>query len=170
MAECSENSKNKVGFSSLSQIGVVVRNIEDYLRAIEAVLKVRPNIVVKIPNETMTNLERHYYGESEDFSAMLAFFNFDAIQLEVIQPLTGKSVWKDFLERRGEGIHHIRFGIADMAACDEHFAGLGIKKAQDGYSTKNIEGLKWAYFDTEEKLGFFTEVINDLERLPTHSK
>lgn len=170
MAECSENFQDKVGFSTLSQIGVVVRNIEDYLRVMESILKVKPDIVVKIPNDTMTNQERHYYGENEDFSAMLAFFNFGAVQLEVIQPLTGKSVWKDFLERRGEGIHHIRFSIADMAACDEHFAGLGIKKAQDGYSTKNIEGLKWAYFDTEEKLGFFTEVINDLGRLPTLSK
>ena len=170
MAECSENLKDKISFSSISQIGVVVRDIDEYLCIMESVLKVKPNVVVRIPNDTMTNQERHYYGESEDFSAMLAFFTFDTIQLEIIQPLTGKSVWKDFLEKKGEGIHHIRFSIGDMAASDKHFASLGISKAQDGYSTKNIEGLKWAYFDTENKLGFFTEVINDLENLSAFPK
>ena len=30
-------------------------------------------------------------------------------------------------------------------------------------TARNIDGLKWGYFDTEDDLGFVVEILNDLE-------
>jgi methylmalonyl-CoA/ethylmalonyl-CoA epimerase len=43
-----------------------------------------------------------------------AFFHFDNISLELLEPVGGPSTWKEFLDSNGEGVHHIAFEIRDM--------------------------------------------------------
>ncbi len=42
-----------------------------------------------------------------DARIKLAGAKLGPIVLELIQPVEGKSIWSDFIEARGEGIHHI---------------------------------------------------------------
>lgn len=150
-------------FSSITQIGVVVRDMERFVQNMEKLIGAKPQKIVRFPNETMENQERYYYGKEADYIALLGFFKIGNLEIEAIQPLQGKNIWTTFLEEKGEGIHHIRFSVNDLEKSEKHLGDLGIEKAQSGYSTKNIDGLQWAFYDTSKELGFFVEVFNEYE-------
>ena len=45
----------------------------------------------------------------------VVFLRSGAASIELIQPLEGNSALKRFLERRGEGMHHVAFAVPDLA-------------------------------------------------------
>ena len=49
------------------------------------------------------------------FSYRVAFAVLGPIEMELIEVLEGNTIHADFLNTRGEGIHHIGFRVADMA-------------------------------------------------------
>ena len=59
-----------------------------------------------------------YRGEPADFVADIAFSYAGDTQLELIAPVTGHSVYSEFLDRRGPGLHHICVEAADVPAFD----------------------------------------------------
>lgn len=150
-------------FSSISQIGVVVRDMDRFVKNMETLIGVKPLKIVQFPNESMENQKRYYYGKEADYISLLGFFKIGNLEIEAIQPLCGKNIWTTFLEEKGEGIHHIRFSVNNLKKTEKHFKDTGIENAQHGFSTRNIDGLQWAYFDTTKELGFFIEVINEFE-------
>lgn len=68
-------------------------------------------------------------------NCLLAFFDLTpGVQLELIEPNEKHSVWRDELERCGEGIHHIAFNVDDtvkvVEQLEESFEGV---VEQQGY-------------------------------------
>jgi hypothetical protein len=90
----------------------------------------------------------------------MAFTELGPVELELIQPVSGQSIWADFLEQHGGGIHHIRFNVTDMEPVVEYLAGQGIQVAQMGSGLR--PGTQWANFDTEGTIGFTIEVMKAL--------
>jgi hypothetical protein len=76
--------------------------------------------------------------------------------IELIQPLYGKSPYKDFLGSRGEGIHHVSFSeIEDPDACIRALAHNGITAEM----AIKMEGCpNCVYLDTQEILGTVFEI------------
>lgn len=71
-------------------------------------------------------------GEPADFTIHVSITYVGDLQLEVIQPVTGTSIYSEFLERNGPGLHHVCFDVEDM---DEALAGvaeLGLSVHQAG--------------------------------------
>jgi catechol 2,3-dioxygenase-like lactoylglutathione lyase family enzyme len=64
--------------------------------------------------------------------------------LELLQPAGGKSVWSDFLETNGEGIHHLCFDVSNW---DEVVAQLKKQGARLLVGAKT-EVVSWCYFET----------------------
>ena len=54
-----------------------------------------------------------YRGRSATHSCLIAITWRGETQLELIQPLSGYSIYDEHLERRGEGLHHIKLYYAD---------------------------------------------------------
>jgi hypothetical protein len=90
----------------------------------------------------------------------MAFVDLGQVELELIQPLEGKSIWSDFLEKHGEGIHHIRFNTPDHEPVIEYLAQHGIGVSQMGSGLR--PGTFWVNFDTEEAIGFTIEIMKSL--------
>ena len=40
------------------------------------------------------------------------------VQLQVVQPGKGRSIYKDFLEQKGEGVFHLGFVVEDIATSE----------------------------------------------------
>mgnify|MGYP002065169875 CR=1 FL=1 len=55
-----------------------------------------------------------YWGQPTPARAKLAFFRMENISIELIEPAGGPSTWQEFLDAKGEGVHHIAFRIEDM--------------------------------------------------------
>ena len=86
----------------------------------------------------------------------LAFVELGPIELELVQPLRGDSIYRDFLETKGQGLHHLLFDVSDVHEAAARLQARGIEMLQSGSGL--VEGTQWAYFDTEETLGFVVEV------------
>ena len=82
----------------IEHIGIAVKEIDQAIRAFRDLLG--------IP------LGRTY--ESEYIRAKMAFFPLGESSLELIQPTDPSSVMAKFLEKRGEGIHHICLGVENI--------------------------------------------------------
>jgi len=44
----------------------------------------------------------------------MAFSSLGPVELEIIQPIVGPTVYHDFLEEKGEDIHHLAFDVKDI--------------------------------------------------------
>src|SRR5258707_132420 len=112
----------------ICQVGFIVRDIESTAQRFSEVFGLpRPKIHVTPGHEIA---ETTYQGEPSDATAKLAFFNTGQVQIELIEPDEKPSVWRDFLEQHGEGVHHIAFQVPDTKMATNHLAksGIGICK------------------------------------------
>ena len=56
------------------------------------------------------------------------------MQLELVQPVEGDSIYHDFLIQHGEGLHHLNFLVDDADAISEILTGEGFPCLQSGRS------------------------------------
>lgn len=147
-------------FRDFVQIGVVVRDLERSTAALAEIFGLGPFRSVDWPPAGRADLERYYHGEAGQFTARMAFAELGPVELELIQPLEGQSIWADFLRDHGEGIHHIRFNVPEIEPVVEYLAGHDIGVAQMGSGIR--PGTMWANFDSERKVGFVIEVMKAL--------
>jgi hypothetical protein len=99
---------------------------------------------------------KRYRGKPEEFRTQLAFARVGNMVYELIQVLRGRTIYEDFMEEHGEGIHHLGYEISDLATWTKAYGKVGIAPIMNG----ERKGLKWAYFDTP---GIIVEL---LERTP----
>jgi hypothetical protein len=80
------------------------------------------------------------------------------MQLEIIQPVHGPTIYEDFLARKGEGLHHIKEQIPDgeLGAAVADYQKKGIKVTQTGQFESDFH----FYLDTEPKTDFVYELGN----------
>ena len=98
-----------------------------------------------------------FMGEASDAQAKLAFFNFGQVQVELIEPDKTPSLWRNYLNQRGNSAHHIAFQVRDTDAAIAHFASHGIGVAQQGlYGDRS--GV-YTYMDSEADLGIIIELL-----------
>ncbi len=77
------------------------------------------------------------------------------LAFEIIQPLKGDTPVKDFLDKKGEGIHHIGFTVDDLEKETKAMAQRGYKMIQTG----EFPAAKWAYYGTDAVGGVIIELI-----------
>ena len=155
MAEAETSPKDT--FRECLQVGVVVRDMERSIKYLSEIFGIGPFRVIEWPPKDRTNIQKRYYDEPGNFTARMAFTALGPIELELIQPLDGESIWADFLDEHGEGIHHIRFNTTDHEAVIGYLAEQGIRVAQLGSGLR--PGTVWVNFDTQSKVGFTIEIM-----------
>lgn len=143
------------------QIGVIVKNFNRVKENYLTILGVDNFREAHFPPDTGEDPKRMYYGRNGNFEANFYFFKWNNIELELIKPITGESIWKDYLSDGKEfGIHHIKFAVDRIEPLDKYFKSLGIEKIQQGAAVGPNAGKTWAFYGTMDRLGFDVEVIN----------
>ncbi|MDT5072650.1 MAG: hypothetical protein QOH82_1970 [Mycobacterium sp.] len=134
--------------SVLGKIIEVCLVTEDHQRTMEG--RVRPGIgpfrVYTFTSENVT--EQTYRGQPSPFSLQVCFATNDDLTFEIMQPLSGPSVMREFLDNPGEGIHHIAFDCHGVP-WDERiklFADRGFSTTQSG---RWLDQNSFSFFDTE---------------------
>jgi methylmalonyl-CoA/ethylmalonyl-CoA epimerase len=89
-----------------------------------------------------------------DMDLRLARSELGGLEIELIQPLEGRSVYTEFLEEKGEGLHHLAFMVEDVDAEIADLEKTGFKVIQTGA----MPNTKWAYLDTDEPSGMVIEL------------
>jgi len=143
--------------SKMVQVGLVVRDIEASAKHYAAVFGVPVPGIHTTDGRDKTNMLHR--GKPSDARAKLAFFNMGSLSLELIEPVGGPSTWREFLDTKGEGVHHIAFHVPDTEADAAALAGHGIPLVQKGDYT----GGRYAYFEAEAKLAVALELLQDVK-------
>ena len=149
-------------FRSVIQIGMVVADLEKTLDNFQKLLGIGPFRVAEYPPEDDRGCMREYLGEPGDFTGKFCFFQFGNIELEVIQPLSGQSIWRDFLEKHGPGLHHIKFSMDRLEPAQRRLEGAGFRCVQRGAAVGPNKGKVWAYYDLEDALPLCVEIMNEV--------
>ena len=137
------------------RIGLLVRDLDAALRKYVDVLGIGPWICLTHGPETVPRLE--YRGEPAAFSMRVAL-SATVPQFELIQPLTGPSIYDDWMETHGEGLHHVAYDITSMDDGIAEMRALGYEVIQYG-SGYGLDGDgAFAYFDTEADLATIVEL------------
>lgn len=156
-AKVSEHSLNIFGGGRVTQIGVVVQDIEQASQAYAEFLGMdKPQWFL---TDAVDKAHTVFKGESTEARAKLAFFELDNITIELIEPVGGPSTWQEFLENKGEGIHHIAFEIKDMDKKINLLTEGGMFLLQKG----DYEGGRYSYMDAGSKLGLILELLENFD-------
>jgi len=94
----------------IEHIGVAVQNIEKSIPLFRDLLG--------IP------IEKVY--ASDAIKTKIAFFPLGDATIELIEAMDPSSPVAKFIQKRGEGIHHICFGVENVEAALRHFEAKGI--------------------------------------------
>ncbi|KKI93046.1 lactoylglutathione lyase [Bacillus sp. SA1-12] len=113
----------------VDHIGIAVRSIETVMPFYKDVLQ----------------LELLGYEEVPSQQVRVAFLSAGSTKIELLEPMSEESTIAKFLSKRGEGIHHIAFGVSDLEARLQEFKRKGIplidEKPRIGAAQANIAFL-----------------------------
>lgn len=89
-----------------------------------------------------------------------AFFKIGQTKIELLEPMSEDSPVGKFIEKKGEGVHHIAFAVNDLPAALAKAENDGIQlidKAPRG----GAEGLNIAFLHPKSTFGVLTELCED---------
>lgn len=111
--------------------------------------------------------EMTYHGEQANYSMRIGLSYFGPMRIELIQPLSGDSVYADFIREHGYGVHHFGLIVDDMQAALQKTNAAGVEMLMDG-SGFGLDGDgHYTYLDTEKDLGVTLELIQRPKRRHT---
>ena len=146
-------SAQRLPAEGFCQVAMVVKDIERAAKAYADVFGVDvPNVHT---TDTADKTKIRYRGRPTAARAKLAFFEVGSILLELIEPVGGPSIWQEFLDTRGQGVHHIAFRVKGMEQVLTFLEDKNIPTVQQGEFT----GGRYAYADGTQELGVLLELL-----------
>ena len=113
---------------------------------------------------------RVYLGREADYNSLVAMPAYGPA-LEIIQPVTGPSIYTTFLEERGAGLHHIGYYVPSLEDARAHFAALGMPEVLSGGGHGMDGDGAYTFYDLRDVVGSYLEVIEaPARRRPPHER
>lgn len=144
----------KSPFAKLDHVGMVVRDFDRVVDFFQS-LGIGPFQAAK----GLSSVERMLYGKPialDSFKLKEQNARVGAGLIQIIQPVEGKSVWKDTLDARGDGVQHLGFIIDDIEKEEAKLVKKGLKVL---YRSRFNGGGGAAYFDTSKIGGVLFEIV-----------
>ncbi len=141
---------------SLEQVAFVVRDLGAAQRFFSQSMGI-PRFYV-IENFGSRATDKTFRGRPADHNFTIALAYSGNTQIELIQHLSGETCYKEFLERRGEGLQHLGFFLDDREQHEQvlaEFRKNGLSVLQSG----RFGGASYTYFDTEGAIGAVMEIV-----------
>ena len=106
-----------------------------------------------------------YRGQPGTFSMRVALSS-GSPQIELIEPGNGPSIYHDWIEGHGYGVHHLGFHVADSDTVVRDMRLAGYEPVQEGAGYGLAGDGSFFYFDLTATLGLYLEVITVSQRRP----
>lgn len=126
--------------SHIEHIGIAVSSLKEAIPYYEDVL----------------GLKCYAVEEVEDQMVRTAFFRVGETKIELLESTDPEGPVGKFIEKRGQGIHHLAFAVEDSAAALREAGEKGVKLI-DASSRKGAEGLDIGFLHPGSTFGVLTE-------------
>lgn len=130
----------------IEHIGIAVKSIEEQLPYYEGVL----------------GLKCYNIETVEDQKVKTAFFKVGQTKIELLEPTDEESTVAKFIEKRGEGVHHIAYATKNVNESLDEAASKGIRLI-DKKGRPGAEGLTIAFLHPKSTGGVLTELCEHPE-------
>ena len=126
--------------SHIEHIGIAVSNLQEAIRYYEDVL----------------GLECYAIEEVAEQKVRTAFFRVGETKIELLESTDPDGPVGKFIEKRGQGIHHIAFAMKDASQALKEAEEAGVQLI-DKTSRKGAEGLDIGFLHPKSTFGVLTE-------------
>lgn len=126
--------------SHIEHIGIAVSNLEEAVSYYEQVL----------------GLECYAIEEVKEQKVRTAFFRVGETKIELLESTEADGPVGKFIEKRGQGIHHIAFAMDDTDQALKEAEARGVQLI-DKSSRKGAEGLNIGFLHPKSTFGVLTE-------------
>ena len=141
----SAESPAKIKCKGINQVAIVVWDLEQVVRNYWNILGIGPWAIYNW--EAPLVYDRKYHGQTVWAREKIALAQVGDVQLELVQPVEGPSIYRDWLEEVGEGLHHMNFLVDDVDAAVEMLTTDGFPSIQSGrFEPRDQEGA-YNYID-----------------------
>ena len=129
-----------MNISNIEHIGIAVKNLEESIRYYENVL----------------GLKCYRIEEVKDQKVKTAFFKIGDTKIELLEAVGNNGPISKFIEKRGEGVHHIAFAVKDIKQSLKEAKLSGIELINQEPET-GAENLQVAFLHPKSTFGVLTE-------------
>ncbi|MGH7574428.1 MAG: methylmalonyl-CoA epimerase [Longimicrobiales bacterium] len=120
-----------------------------------------PSLDTSLPLfESLTGARGSGRARVESQGVEVVFLETGATRIELIEPLAAESAVGRFLERRGPGLHHIAFRVADLEEMLAHLAAAGVELI-DREPRTGAHGRRIAFLHPRGTDGVLIELVED---------
>ena len=124
----------------ISHLGIAVENLEKSMNFYKAILGLDPSAPISGGNGTIK----------------ASMIKVGEVHLELLQPLGKEGVMAKFLEKRGEGFHHVCYEVEDLHAAIASIKNTGVEVL--GEPMDGVEGLS-IFLHPRDTHGVLTELV-----------
>lgn len=127
--------------SHIEHLDIAVNSIEEHRPYYEQVLGLTCYSIEEVPDQKVKT----------------AFFKVGQTKIELLEPTSPDSTIAKFIEKRGEGIHHIAFAVPDVQQSLDEAASKDIQLINKA-PRPGAEGLQIAFLHPKSTRGVLTEL------------
>ncbi len=132
-----------MNISHIEHIGIAVKDLENAINLLESSF----------------GLKCYSIEEVREQKVKTAFFKVGETKLELLGATSSDSPVAKFIEKKGEGIHHIAFNVDDVKTALNFAEERGLKPIDDE-PRKGAENLDIAFLHPKSTLGILIELCS----------
>ncbi len=133
-----------MGVSHIEHIGIAVNSLEEAIPYYEKIL----------------GLKCYAIEEVADQKVKTAFFKVGDTKIELLESTDPQGPIGKFIEKKGQGIHHLAFAVDNVNEALAQASGNGIQLV-DQTARKGAEGLNIGFLHPKSTLGVLTEFCSE---------
>ncbi|MDD2313914.1 MAG: methylmalonyl-CoA epimerase [Proteiniphilum sp.] len=130
----------------IEHIGIAVKSIEEQLPYYEGIL----------------GLKCYNVETVEDQKVKTAFFKIGSTKIELLEPTSEESTIAKFIEKKGEGVHHIAYATKNVNEALKEAEEKGVRLI-DKEARGGAEGLRIAFLHPKSTGSVLTELCEHPE-------
>ena len=130
--------------SHIEHLGIAVKSLEEAIPYWENVL----------------GLKSYNIEEVADQKVKTAFFMVGQTKIELLEPTSEESTIAKYIEKRGQGVHHVAFAVEGIEDALADATEKGVQLI-DKAPRKGAEGLSIAFLHPKSTMGVLTELCED---------
>lgn len=130
-----------MNLTHIEHIGIAVKNLNESIKFYENILGLKCFAVEEVTDQKVKT----------------AFFQIGQTKIELLESTDPEGPIGKFIEKRGEGIHHIAYAAQGLTLSLEELKENGIKLIDEN-PRKGAEGLNIAFIHPSSTFGVLTEL------------
>ncbi len=131
----------------IEHLGIAVENLDESIKFYESVL----------------GLKCYLIEEVKDQKVKTAFFNIGQTKIELLESTSPDGPIGKFIEKKGQGIHHIAFAVEGLQKTLNEISKKGVRLI-DEKPRSGAEGLNIAFIHPKSTHGVLTELCENQKK------